>query len=201
MAITDSPNATIITSPCRSTKCPALSWNCGRSTRYGIANWTATEAPHRRSWAVPSSSPPVTTSAALTRFSPPIRSTERSGTSAPANIPVCTAITRTYARPKATPLPSKACGTVSEITRKPVMPSSSRPRRGWVVGGMALVSQMKASYIHQITASITSTLARPATVRWWARLSLSWVMVKTKTRSKNSSSGLTRRSASAGRSS
>ncbi len=107
-------------------------------------------------------------------------------------MPVCTATTIKYAQPNATPLPWKACGMAREITRNAAMPSSSRPRRPWVEGGIAFVSQMKASYIHQITASITSTCNSPPAVRWWARLPVSWVMVKTKTRSKKSSSGLTR---------
>ena len=68
--------------------------------------------------------------------------------------------------------------------------SSSRCRR-WSVA-IAFVSQAYASYIHQITRNMTTTCAIAATSPPLTRTFVSCVIVKTKTRSKKSSSVETR---------
>jgi hypothetical protein len=70
------------------------------------------------------------------------------------------------------------------------MPSTSSTRRRGVTGGAALVSQAYPPYIHHRISSSRADL--PATSQPpGATVAVSWVMVKTKTRSKNSSSDVT----------
>src|SRR5919106_1249117 len=56
----------------------------------------------------------------------------------------------------------------------------------------ALVSHAYPSYIHQITASMSTTCPSELQESSWVSTAVSWVTVKTKTRSKNSSSVDTR---------
>ena len=72
------------------------------------------------------------------------------------------------------------------------MPRSSSRRSGVRDGGRALVSQTYPAYIHHSTPKMSSTRSAPVTVISSARTPVSWVMAKTKTRWKKSSSVLTR---------
>ena len=72
------------------------------------------------------------------------------------------------------------------------MPSSSSRRSGVRAGVRALVSQTYPPYIHHSTPKTSSTRSAPVSVRSRAKIPVSWVMAKTKTRSKKSSSVLTR---------
>ena len=73
------------------------------------------------------------------------------------------------------------------------MPPSSRSRRSVVSASTAFVSQAYPSYIHQMSASMSATWTRERSVGSSKTTLASWVIVKTKTRSKNSSSVVTRR--------
>ncbi len=64
-------------------------------------------------------------------------------------------------------------------------------------GATALVSQAYAPYIHQISPSISTARASPAAPVCSPITAVSWVIVNTNTRSKNSSSVETRTGASA----
>ena len=77
------------------------------------------------------------------------------------------------------------------------MPTTSRPRRSVLRGTTALVSHAYPPYIHQVTPSINRTRTSDTSVVWLARTPVSCVMMKTKTRSKNSSTVLTRTAVSA----
>src|SRR6516225_5821333 len=80
----------------------------------------------------------------------------------------------------------------SPMIRKPAMPTRSSSRSGARDGVRVLVSQAYPPYIHHSRPKISST--RPAAAKLMSRASMlvSCVIVKTKTRSKNSSSVLTR---------
>jgi len=72
------------------------------------------------------------------------------------------------------------------------MPPIRRRRcRTWSVA-IAFVSHAYPSYIHQITAKMTITWATAAAPPRSTSTAVSWVIVKTKTRSKKSSSVVTR---------
>ena len=78
-------------------------------------------------------------------------------------------------------------------TRNPAMPSSRSSRSGVRSGVRALVSQAYPPYIHHSTPNTSSTWAIEAADRWLPSSSAdSCVRVNAKTRSKNSSSVLTR---------
>src|SRR5947209_8640559 len=77
---------------------------------------------------------------------------------------------------------------------KPPMASRSRRRRPTSLGGTALVSQAYPPYIHQTLPNTSATWAMPMIVGSRASKLVSWVMVKTKTRSKKSSRVETRSS-------
>ena len=74
------------------------------------------------------------------------------------------------------------------------MPPSSGRRRAIRSGGTAFVSQANAPYIHQIAVSMSTTCASASPFGWWTRTAVSCVIVKTKTRSKKSSTDETRSS-------
>src|SRR5512144_2171025 len=95
------------------------------------------------------------------------------------------------------PSPENAVGIVREIAKNAVIPASSGRRRAVRSGGTALVSQAKAAYIHQIEVSIRTIWARLWPFGALASRAVSWVIVKTKTRSKKSSIDETRTSPSA----
>ena len=80
-----------------------------------------------------------------------------------------------------------AVGIVSEIAKNASIPPSRGSRRAARSGGTALVSQANAPYIHQIAVSIRTTCASASPFGWWTSTAVSCVMVKTKTRSKKSS--------------
>ena len=72
------------------------------------------------------------------------------------------------------------------------MPTSSSSRSGVRSGVRVLVSQAYPPYIHHSTPKMSSTCATPFSDRSRASSAVSWVRVKAKTRSKNSSRVLTR---------
>jgi hypothetical protein len=72
------------------------------------------------------------------------------------------------------------------------MPHISSSRRVVPTGATALVSHAYPPYIQSITPSISDTRSSPSRPKSAARTLVSWVTVKTKTRSKNSSSVVTR---------
>ncbi len=72
------------------------------------------------------------------------------------------------------------------------MPTSISSRSLARTGVRALDSQTYPSYIHHSTPKINRTRTPAATDTSWDSSPVSWVMAKTKTRSKNSSSVLTR---------
>ena len=77
------------------------------------------------------------------------------------------------------------------------MPSRSSRRSGTRDGVLVLVSHTYALYIHHSRPKISSTRPAAAGVTCSASMLVSCVIVKTKTRSKNSSSVLTRAGGSA----
>jgi hypothetical protein len=83
----------------------------------------------------------------------------------------------------------------SAMRRNPLIPTRRSRRTPSSRGGTALVSQAYPPYIHQTLPKISIVCRRPVTVGSRASRLVSWVIVKTKTRSKNSSSELTRGSA------
>ena len=85
---------------------------------------------------------------------------------------------------------------VSEMVKKASIPASRGRRSPLRSGGTALVSQAKAPYIHQMAASISTICASASPFGWCTNTAVSCVMVKTKTRSKKSSSVETRSSSS-----
>src|SRR5262245_3895332 len=74
------------------------------------------------------------------------------------------------------------------------MPPTSRRRRGVVVVGTWLVSHAYPPYIQYMTTKTNPALATPTKDRSCSISAVSWVIVKTNTRSKNSSSVDTRSS-------
>src|SRR4029077_9640130 len=86
----------------------------------------------------------------------------------------------------------------SPMIRNPAMPASMSSRSVVRDGVRALASQTYPPYIHHSAPKISSTRKPSSTLRSWpcARIPVSWVMANTKTRSKNSSSVLTRSGAS-----
>src|SRR6266550_1916787 len=84
----------------------------------------------------------------------------------------------------------------SAMIRKPAMPASSSSRSVVRDGVRALASQTYPPYIHHSAPKISSTRNPSSTVTSCDKIPVSWVMAKTKTRSKNSSRVLTRSGAS-----
>src|SRR5690348_4800917 len=80
----------------------------------------------------------------------------------------------------------------SPTMRKPDMPSSISSRSVVRDGVRALDSHTYPSYIHHSAPKMSSTRNPPSTVSSRERIPVSWVIAKTKTRSKNSSRVLTR---------
>ena len=76
------------------------------------------------------------------------------------------------------------------------MPTSSSSRSGVRFGARVLVSQAYPPYIHHSTPNTSSTSSAPPGEKWCTSSEASWVRVNAKTRSKNSSSVLTRSGAS-----
>ncbi len=105
-------------------------------------------------------------------------------------------LTSRYPTPNTQPDAPNASGIASAITRNPAMPARRNVRRVVLLGATALVSQTYPLYIHQIRPSMSSTCATLVPSRWSTSTVVSWVRVKTKTRSKNSSSVETRIGAS-----
>src|SRR3712207_4676995 len=100
------------------------------------------------------------------------------------------------AKPKSTPYSPKASGTASEATSMAAIEVRITNRAGITSSaGTALVSHEYPPHAHPNTASSAAPCSIPAHVRGSARKPVTWVRAKTKTRSKNSSSGVTRRSA------
>src|SRR3954454_5776243 len=89
--------------------------------------------------------------------------------------------------PNVAPLPENAPGTASATTSSAAMAPSSVRRRLTRSSATALVSHAYPPYIQKITPSISVTWKAPVHVGSWTRTLVSCVMVKTKTRSKNSS--------------
>src|SRR5262249_35157876 len=114
-------------------------------------------------------------------------------------MPACTTFTITYPTPNAMPASPNASGTESAQTRNAPIPAISSNRRVVSVGGTAFVSTAYPPYIHHRFPKIRTACATPRTVGSWTSSDVSCVIVKTKTRSKNSSMVETRIS-SAGRS-
>src|SRR3989440_4740504 len=98
--------------------------------------------------------------------------------------------------PNATPESPNASGIASATIRKPAIPTSISSRRTGSRGGTAFVSQAYPPYIHQTLPKISATRKTPTPVGSATRRLVSWVIVKTKTRSKNSSIVETRTSSS-----
>src|SRR2546430_5691191 len=98
--------------------------------------------------------------------------------------------------PNATPESPNASGIASATIRKPAIPTSISRRRTGSRGGTAFVSQAYPPYIHQTLPKISATRKTPTPVGSATRRLVSWVIVKTKTRSKNSSIVETRTSSS-----
>ena len=73
------------------------------------------------------------------------------------------------------------------IAKKAAIPASRGRRRAVRSGGTALVSHANAPYIHQIAVSIRAIWPRLVPFGSWTSRAVSWVIVKTKTRSKKSS--------------
>ena len=71
--------------------------------------------------------------------------------------------------------------------RYPAMPTSINSRTAGSRGGTALVSHAYPPYIHQTLPKMSATRATPTPVGSATSRLVSWVMVKTNTRSKNSS--------------
>src|SRR2546430_5720822 len=98
--------------------------------------------------------------------------------------------------PNATPESPNASGIASATIRKPAIPTSISRRRTGSRGGTAFVSQAYPPYIHQTLPKISATRTTPTPVGSATRTLVSCVIVKTKTRSKNSSIVETRTSSS-----
>jgi hypothetical protein len=180
----------ITTRPCRSTKCAGEMVNPPIGCRYGVAIWSANAADHSPYRHPPGAKPPATTRLALVRFSqarPPTSARTAPGPPDSTNSPLWTAFTAKYAMPKNHPDAPNASGIASAITRYPPMPTSRMPRRRLLVGATALVSQAYPPYIQKITPSMSATRPTPTRSSRFARTAVSWVTVKTKTRSKKSS--------------
>src|SRR6185437_617428 len=80
----------------------------------------------------------------------------------------------------------------SAMIRNPAMPASSSSRSVVRDGVRALASQTYPPYIHHSAPNTSSTRNPSATVTSCDKIPVSWVIAKTKTRSKNSSRVLTR---------
>ena len=89
-------------------------------------------------------------------------------------------------------MPANPPGMASPMVRKPAIATSSSSRSAVCTGGWALVSQAYPSYIHHSSPKISSTRPASAAVNPLASSVASWVRVNAKTRSKNSSSVVTR---------
>src|SRR5689334_16319405 len=80
----------------------------------------------------------------------------------------------------------------SPMIRKPAMPVSMSSRSAVRDGVRALASQTYPPYIHHSAPNTSSTRNPSSTLTSCDRIPVSWVMAKTKTRSKKSSRVLTR---------
>ncbi len=90
--------------------------------------------------------------------------------------------------------PGTANATTSIAAIAPNIPARTMPSSG----SSAFVSQAKPTHAHQIAARTRSPCPRPRHVRSSAMRCVTWVIAKTTTRSKKSSSGVTRCSRSTG---
>ncbi len=194
MATMDSPNAMITTSPCRSTKCPAWMTNPSCPDRYGAITCRQNAADHSTNSAVPPTIPATSTRIADTKLNGASRKIARTALSAVVlvNSAVCTPVTSRYPNPNASPAcPSNVPGIASAMIRNPAIPAINSSRREVVVGGTALVNHAYPPYIHHVTPSIKIAENSPRQPGSSSRIAVSWVIVNTNTRSKNSSSVLT----------
>lgn len=134
--------------------------------------------------------PPTSTSPAEPRLNGASRAIAAADPGPPAemNSPECTRFTIRYPIPNAGPAAPNALGIASAMTRNPPMPPISSNRRTVVSGATALVNQTYPKYIHRITHSMITACANPSGDVSSASVRVSCVIVKTKTRSKKSSS-------------
>jgi hypothetical protein len=88
----------------------------------------------------------------------------------------------------------------SAMVKFPTIPTRRKARRTGVTGGAALVSHAYPPYIHHISRSSSTTRPTPPHPSSCPRVAVSWVTVKTKTRSKKSSRVVTDPATAAGES-
>src|SRR5215213_6065024 len=104
----------------------------------------------------------------------------------------CTMITIKYPMPNANPASWNALGIARAQIRKADIPAISRSWRLAVTGGTLLVSQTYPPYIQNRTMKIRKDCSNRSQDKDLERSAVTWVSVKTKTRSKNSSREVTR---------
>src|SRR5262249_37910178 len=83
---------------------------------------------------------------------------------------------------------------LSDTTSIPPIAAKMQTRLRFWSGSMLLVSQLYAHQAHQTAARISRPSPRLSQPGLWAIFSVTWVNERTKTRSKNSSRGVTRSS-------
>jgi hypothetical protein len=83
---------------------------------------------------------------------------------------------------------------LSETITMPPIAANMQSRLTFSSGSIVLVSHPYAAHAHQTAARIRIPSPRPAQSPWCATVAVTWVNERTKTRSKKSSSGVTRSS-------
>ena len=114
------------------------------------------------------------------------------------NMSTCSTRTTKYVTPKSTPYWPKASGAASAVRNIAPMAASSTKRASPSSASVVVPIHTYATHAHHSTVSTAMPRSSPSQVGSAAINAVTWVSANTKTRSKNSSSAVTRRCSVAG---